>query len=71
MTIDEDIKMLEYIKKDFPHCRQGIALEGAIFIMQKWQKIQKIYNSWRTGDYKSSTECMEEIGEVFKDGNDD
>ena len=43
----------------------------AIDTMRKYQKIQEIYKSWKTGDYKGSTECMEEIGEVLKDGNDD
>lgn len=47
------------------------SLECAISTMRKYQQIQEIYKSWRTGDYKGSTECMEEIGEVLKDGDAD
>lgn len=46
-------------------------VDTAIDTMRKYQYIQEIYKSWRTGDYKGSTECMEEIGEVLKDGDVD
>ena len=66
LTIDEDIKMLEYIKRDFPHCRQGIALEDAIETMRKYQKIEQILKDIPYG----GDATVRRIQEVIEDGTD-
>ena len=80
MTIEEALNYMPCLMVACSHClvrgcdkpieKIDEAKIVAIDTMRKYQKIQEIYKSWRTGDYKGSTECMEEIGEVLKDGND-
>lgn len=48
MTIEEIIKSFDYIKhvgngeSTYEHCREEIALNEAVAIMRKYQKIEKI-----------------------------
>lgn len=75
MSIDRAVKKLKGQQADFNEQYVdfgGIndAFNTAYEVMEKYQKIVQVYNSWRTGDYKGSTECIEEIGEVVEDGND-
>ena len=76
MSIDEHIGVIEDLKSTMSVCMPEpekteicTSLSEAMEIMHKYQEIEQIYSSWRTGDYKSSTECMEDIGKVVK-GND-
>ena len=74
MTIDKAISHLDTYSSTMgsgqtTQAQHEEAKRAAIDIMCKYQKIEQIYNSWRTGDYKGSKECMEDIGEVIKDGN--
>ena len=78
-TIEHGIDELEWIKSTgiYPYGNTQDKLHTDDYIdvvidtMRKYQYIQEIYKSWRTGDYKGSTECMEEIGEVLENGNVD
>jgi len=68
MSIEKAIEIINHYL-DYPKEEVRKALLVAIEIMRKYQKIEQIYNSWRTGDYKGSKECMEDMGEVLEDGN--
>lgn len=71
MSIDKIIKSFNYIKhvgngkSAYEHCREEIALNEAITIMHKYQKIEEIIDNW------TKTEALEwEIRKVLEDGND-
>ena len=73
MTIDEQIKALEYLKKcgifPFSDTRTGIVItdeyvDGAIATMRKYQEIRKIYMTHHYTD----EEVIEKIKEVIKWG---
>lgn len=38
--------------------------------MRKYQKIEELYDYWRSGKCEYTISCMENIGKVLKDGND-
>jgi len=76
MTIEEIIKSFDYIKhvgngeSTYEHCREEIALDEAVAIMRKYQKIEQIF--------KDIEECslvedfaLDEIREILEDGNED
>ena len=76
MTIDEIIDELEE-SKDYPASDPASeeALDGAIDIMRKYQKIEQIVDKWNEGIYDDEglthTEVMELVSdEVLEDGND-
>ena len=71
MTIDEIIQELERTK-DYPVSdpASNEALDGAIDIIRKYQKIKELYDYWRSGKCEYTISCMENIGKVLKDGND-
>lgn len=60
-VIDHRYAIMDYVEDE----ALSAALEIAITNMQMVDKIKRIYNSWRTGNYKDSTECMQEIGELL------
>ena len=77
MTVDEQIKALEYLKKcgifPFSDTRTGIVItdeyvDGAIDTMRKYQKIQQILKSLDDGEinYPQMTYYLRE---VLEDGN--
>ena len=82
MAIDEIIKSFDYIKhvgngeSTYEHCREEIALNEAVAIMRKYQKIEEILDQLidsKIRTYDAVTE-IEDI--VFgqagaEDGNDD
>ena len=47
------------------------ALVVAIDTMHKYQKIAELYDYWRSSNCEYTISCMENIGKVLKDGNDD
>ena len=82
MTIDGQIKALEYLKKcgifPFSDTRTGIVfneeyVDGAIDTMRKYQKIVEIVSAWKVDTWTDGTsyDCMVQISEVVDDGNDD
>ena len=74
MTIEEIIKSFDYIKhvgngeSEYKHCVQGKALDEAVTIMRKYQKIEQIYQKWNEYNDFSYNQAMREIGEVLEDG---
>lgn len=44
------------------------ALRTAINAMRKYQKIAELYDYWRSGKCEYTISCMENIGKVLKDG---
>lgn len=72
MTIEEIIKSFDYIKhvgngeSTYEHCREEIALDEAVAIMRKYQKIQEILDDFDLEVW----EVLEKIKEVIKDEND-
>ncbi len=79
MTIDEQIKALEYLKKcgifPFSDTRTGIVItdeyvDGAIATMRKYQKIQQILKSLDDGEI-SYPQMAYYLREVLEDGNND
>lgn len=69
MKIDEIVKELED-SKDYPTSDPASdeALDGAINIIHKYQKIEEIYKNWSYG--ADSCDCMKDIERVVEDGND-
>lgn len=49
-------------ERDFKAFRQ------AVDIMCKYQKIANLYDYWRSGKCEYTISCMENIGKVLKDG---
>jgi len=47
------------------------AKDEAIKTMRKYQKIAQLYDYWRSGKCEYTILCMENIGKVLRDGNDD
>ena len=47
------------------------AHDSAVIILRKYQKIADLYDYWRTGKCEYTISCMENIGKVLRDGNDD
>ena len=47
------------------------AIEVAVDLIQKYQKIEQIVKVWHQDIYAKDFECMAEIAEVVEDGNDD
>ena len=79
MTIDEQMKALEYLKKcgifPFSDTRTGIVItdeyvDGAIATMRKYQKIQQILKSLDDGEI-SYPQMAYYLREVLEDGNND
>ena len=79
MTVDEQIKALEYLKKcgifPFSDVRTGIVItdeyvDGAINTMRKYQKIQQILKSLDDGEI-SYPQMAYYLREVLEDGNND
>ena len=79
MTIEEQIKALEYLKKcgifPFSDVRTGIVItdeyvDGAINTMRKYQKIQQILKSLDDGEI-SYPQMAYYLREVLEDGNND
>lgn len=77
MSIDGQIKGLEYLKKcgifPFSDTRTGIiftdeCIDGAVDTMRKYQKIQEIVEHWACCGNPSDS--MIAISEVVEDGND-
>ena len=46
-------------------------IETALDTMRKYQKIEQIVKVWHQDIYAKDFECMAEVAEVIKDGNDD
>ena len=46
------------------------ALQMAISTMRKYQKIEELYDYWRSGKCEYTISCMENIGKVLRDGNE-
>lgn len=79
MPIEEIIKSFDYIKhvgngeSTYEHCREEIALDEAVAIMRKYQKIEQIVNS--NPDYIHHTDMdtykLNSIREVIEDGKTD
>lgn len=71
LTINEIIDAFDYIKHvgngefEYKHCREGIALDEAVIIMRKYQKIEDIY-------YHQSGQALENsLRAVIEDGKID
>ena len=73
MTIDDIIKSFDYIKhvgngeSTYEQCREEIALNEAVAIMHKYQKIQEIVGNY---GFDTSWLCLKKIREVIEDEND-
>ena len=76
MAIDEIIKSFDYIKhvgngeSTYEHCREEIALNEAVAIMRKYQKIKEIYDNWNIDFGVGDQRTLFSIGEVLN-GNDE
>ena len=76
MTIEQIIKYLPA-----PICGDTVigeekqkeydAHDSAVIILRKYQKIQKIINTWHHDIEAKDFECMAEIADVVEDRNDD
>ena len=68
MTIDKSITELEILKKNtFSYMPAHQAFTTAVNIMHKYQKIQKIINTWHHDIEAKDFECMAEIADVVED----
>ncbi len=82
MTIKKIINTFDYIKhvgngeSEYKHCREEIALDEAVTILRKYQKIKEIIQHWIDEDLASESPSfadsgtIEDIIEVIEDGND-
>ena len=81
MSIDEQIKRLEYLKKcgifPFADTKTGIfftdeCIDGAIDTMRKYQKIAEIVtnNELEWGNTSVRANALLEVKKVVEDGND-
>ena len=52
------------------HCEHDCVC-GALDIINKYQKIEQIYQKWIEVNDFSYTQAMSQISEVLEDGNDD
>lgn len=75
MTIEEIIKSFDYIKhvgngeSTYEHCREEIALNEAVAIMRKYQKISEIaFPLQFCSTDKLEHEAIMKICEVLEDG---
>lgn len=77
MSIEEIIKSFDYIKhvgngeSTYEHCREEIALNEAVAIMQKYQKIVDIVSLNGEEFKQCGLKELKEILEVIADENDD
>jgi hypothetical protein len=79
MAIDEIIKSFDYIKhvgngeSTYEHYREEIALNEAVAIMRKYQKIEDLYERFQKdgGYYYHMARLVDALREVLEDGNDD
>lgn len=75
MPIEEIIKSFDYIKhvgngeSTYAHYREEMALNEAVAIMRKYQKVEEIYKTWSYG--ANSCDCMKDIERVVEDRNVD
>ena len=69
MTIEEHIEQLKKLKS-FHNGSYGASINFALDTMRKYQKIVELYDYWRSGKCEYTISCMENIGKVLKDGND-
>lgn len=78
MTIDEAIRQFGYIRQNptgdmeselLPEAKE--LFDVAIDTMRKYQKIEELYDYWRSGKCEYTISCMENIGKVLKDGKID
>ena len=76
MTINEIIDAFDYIKHvgngefEYKHCREEIALDEAVIIMRKYEKIVQIMER-TVDDGTSMYDTLQEIEEVIEDGKID
>ena len=71
MTIDNCIKDLLIQREDFTYELGSEEIDFMIAIMQKYQKIQEIYERFqKDGNYYHHMAWID-VMEVLKDGNDD
>ena len=76
MTIEEIIKSFDYIKhvgngeSTYEHCREEIALDEAVAIMHRYQKIKDIVSLNNEEFKQCGLKELKEILEVIADGND-
>ena len=74
IPIEEIIKSFDYIKhvgngeSTYEHCREEIALDEAVAIMRKYQKIEQIFKDIEKCELVEDF-ALDEIREVIKDGN--
>ena len=52
-------------------CASSEAHQVAVETMRKYQKIEELYDYWRSGKCEYTISCMENIGKVLKDGKID
>lgn len=82
IPIEEIIKSFDYIKhvgngeSTYEHCREEIALDEAVTIMQKYQKIEQIIDEWLNQSdprikFAKCLDTVKKIAKVVKDINDD
>ena len=74
MTIEEAISWLvsiaDYVGDDVPiYNEDTVAIETAMNIMRKYQKIEEIYKNWFYG--ADSYDCMKDIERVILDEDND
>ena len=69
MSIGEAISKLRYELNN--NNKMVSAYAVAIETMRKYQKIEELYDYWRSGKCEYTISCMENIGKVLRDGNDD
>ena len=70
MSIEERIAQLVRVKH-YASPSHYETLDVAIDTMRKYQKIEELYDYWRGGKCEYTISCMENIGKVLRNGNDD